>query len=362
MNRQIRFAVLSFIATQLGHSAAADAPRGILAVDDAGDRVLWLSAATGDLIREIVPSNATELSAPFAAVPGPSMVSGDETHPQTILVGDIRRRRIAAFDEITGQFLREWVGNIDVHALIATADGTWLVAAGSGGVRSAASDGTLTNRIAPEAVLGPNNAWGVVLRPATDKRPAEYLVTDPTLDAVFRFDATGARLGVFCRHADFRFPQQIALRGNGRILVVDPLANRVFEFDENGGDVRMMACPHPRGAIELGDSNLLIASDDGLQVFDGDNGTLLETKLPGLPTNAFRMLTPVPCDISPGDLNGDGRVNSFDIDAFVLALTDETAFAAQYPGVDRICAGDINRDSRMNSFDIDPFVALLVGG
>ncbi|MGE0480873.1 MAG: hypothetical protein AB7Q17_10430 [Phycisphaerae bacterium] len=74
-------------------------------------------------------------------------------------------------------------------------------------------------------------------------------------------------------------------------------------------------------------------------------------------TCAFRM------DVSlglPGDMNCDGVVNNFDIDPFVLAVTDPAAYAAAFPDCD-INNGDVNGDGVVNNFDIDPFVALLVG-
>lgn len=61
-----------------------------------------------------------------------------------------------------------------------------------------------------------------------------------------------------------------------------------------------------------------------------------------------------------GDLNWDGAVNNFDIDAFVLGLTEPGLYLAAF-GYDPIFAGDINRDGVLNNFDIDPFVALLTG-
>jgi hypothetical protein len=62
-----------------------------------------------------------------------------------------------------------------------------------------------------------------------------------------------------------------------------------------------------------------------------------------------------------GDMNCDGAVNAFDVDPFVLALTDPSGYQAQYPncGVDH---ADCNDDGAVNSFDIDPFVDLLTGG
>ena len=62
-----------------------------------------------------------------------------------------------------------------------------------------------------------------------------------------------------------------------------------------------------------------------------------------------------------GDLNCDGAVNVFDIDPFVLALTDPAGYAAAYAECD-INNADINSDGAVNVFDIDPFVAVLTGG
>ena len=64
---------------------------------------------------------------------------------------------------------------------------------------------------------------------------------------------------------------------------------------------------------------------------------------------------------TPGDMNCDGLVNSFDIDPFVLAVSDQAAYEAQYPDCTYENA-DVNGDGLVNSFDIDPFVNLLTGG
>jgi hypothetical protein len=62
-----------------------------------------------------------------------------------------------------------------------------------------------------------------------------------------------------------------------------------------------------------------------------------------------------------GDADGDGAVNAFDIDAFVLALTDAAAYASEYGESAAACRCDVNCDGSVNSFDIDPFVMVLVG-
>ena len=63
----------------------------------------------------------------------------------------------------------------------------------------------------------------------------------------------------------------------------------------------------------------------------------------------------------PGDLNCDGLINAFDIDPFVLALTDPGAYGSAYPGCNPMLA-DVNGDGTVNAFDIDPFVLVLTGG
>ncbi|MGE0480553.1 MAG: hypothetical protein AB7Q17_08785 [Phycisphaerae bacterium] len=61
-----------------------------------------------------------------------------------------------------------------------------------------------------------------------------------------------------------------------------------------------------------------------------------------------------------GDMNWDGVVNNFDIDPFVLALTDPATYVTLY-GFDSLYPGDVNRDGVLNNFDIDPFVAVVAG-
>jgi hypothetical protein len=62
-----------------------------------------------------------------------------------------------------------------------------------------------------------------------------------------------------------------------------------------------------------------------------------------------------------GDLNCDGVIDPFDIDPFVLALTNPAGYAAAWPNCN-IMNADCNGDGEVNAFDIDPFVELLIGG
>ncbi|MBN2448419.1 MAG: pre-peptidase C-terminal domain-containing protein [Phycisphaerae bacterium] len=61
-----------------------------------------------------------------------------------------------------------------------------------------------------------------------------------------------------------------------------------------------------------------------------------------------------------GDLNCDGATDVFDIDPFVLALTDPAAYALAYPDCD-INLADCNEDTSVDVFDIGAFVDIITG-
>ncbi|MGE0478828.1 MAG: right-handed parallel beta-helix repeat-containing protein [Phycisphaerae bacterium] len=123
-------------------------------------------------------------------------------------------------------------------------------------------------------------------------------------------------------------------------------------------------------------SNSLVGSD----ILDlNANGTVLELvpfdldwqprrrDVPGVPDTgagsaplvdlgAYELAPPV-----RADMNCDGLVNNFDIDPFVLAVTDAGAYAAAFPNCDAM-NGDVDQNGLLNNFDIDPFVACLTQG
>ncbi len=108
------------------------------------------------------------------------------------------------------------------------------------------------------------------------------------------------------------------------------------------------------GSISDGD----LLSTDGWVIYR--NLQLVRRFEPIEDTNNFGLdgLHLVP--VMPGDMNGDERVNAFDIDPFVMALADREAYYQLYPELDPDVVGDINYDGYLNAFDIDPFVALLI--
>jgi endonuclease/exonuclease/phosphatase family metal-dependent hydrolase len=62
----------------------------------------------------------------------------------------------------------------------------------------------------------------------------------------------------------------------------------------------------------------------------------------------------------PGDMNCDGVVSYADINPFVLALSGQAGYEAQYPSCDFMNA-DCNNDGVVSYADINPFVQLLSG-
>jgi choice-of-anchor B domain-containing protein len=107
--------------------------------------------------------------------------------------------------------------------------------------------------------------------------------------------------------------------------------------------------------------NDLIAPSAQMRVrfstFDNPNNSLTEAAVDAFEIFVLQCTAPA----VRGDLNCDGSVNNFDIDPFVLAITDRAAYAANYPGCDVLNA-DINGDGSVNNFDIDPFVACVTSG
>jgi FtsP/CotA-like multicopper oxidase with cupredoxin domain len=70
-------------------------------------------------------------------------------------------------------------------------------------------------------------------------------------------------------------------------------------------------------------------------------------------------IMPMPM-VMPGDLNCDSTISYADINPFVLALTSQTAYEAQFPDCDWMSA-DCNSDGVVSYADINPFVAMLAG-
>ncbi len=55
-----------------------------------------------------------------------------------------------------------------------------------------------------------------------------------------------------------------------------------------------------------------------------------------------------------GDMNGDGKVDQSDVDAFVLAVTDRAAYVAKY-GEENYLNGDFSGKGSVTFEDINAF-------
>lgn len=130
------------------------------------------------------------------------------------------------------------------------------------------------------------------------------------------------------------------------VLFVDPLLR-----DSAAGDYRL-ALDSP--CVDAGDAGYLWG--DPLDI-DGDGVT--EEPHPRDLLGMSRLRRDA-VDIGPfetqhGDLNCDGRVDFFDIDALVAALNGPAAYHAAYPGCEWLL-GDCDASGGVNFFDIDPFI------
>ena len=66
----------------------------------------------------------------------------------------------------------------------------------------------------------------------------------------------------------------------------------------------------------------------------------------------------------PGDFNGDGHVDAADLGAAMQAMTNPTAYEAQYnvSDADLNTIGDVNGDGQFNAFDLQRLLILLKTG
>ncbi|MGE3182863.1 MAG: FG-GAP-like repeat-containing protein, partial [Phycisphaerae bacterium] len=116
--------------------------------------------------------------------------------------------------------------------------------------------------------------------------------------------------------------------------------------------------------IDLADLNIInsaLGGGGGEADVNGDgmiNIVDLQIVLASLNTTCACAEGPMPK--IAGDTNCDGFVTVSDIGPFVLALTDPTAYNAQFPACD-VHSADVNGDGFVTVSDIGPFVALLTG-
>jgi hypothetical protein len=144
-----------------------------------------------------------------------------------------------------------------------------------------------------------------------------------------------------------------------------------FEFSIAISDLSLDS-KNLRIAIMQGNSNHNYVSNQtlaGLPVgtgnLGGDGAGGFTGTLSGVDFNNFAgdqfLTVPIPVVVL-GDANGDGNFDFGDIEAFFLAITDPTAYAAAFPDVDPNVVLDFDCDGLASFGDIEGFFLALTGG
>jgi len=94
---------------------------------------------------------------------------------------------------------------------------------------------------------------------------------------------------------------------------------------------------------------------------DSDDSVVGLSRGLGVPTDFIATDLSATTSCVLGDLNCNGLVDGFDIQPFVLALTNPSEYAQQYPGCDPL-QGDCNCSGALDGFDIQPFVICVTNG
>lgn len=134
--------------------------------------------------------------------------------------------------------------------------------------------------------------------------------------------------------------------------------------DEDGRGDGCDACPDDPNKIAPGLCGCGVIEEPG----DSDNDGVIDCldACPGEHDTLDRNQDGIPdclqgCTAFPrGDLNGDGIVNNFDIDAFVEALVDPEAYIAREGLQAWRCRTDVDGDGEVTNFDIEPFINCLI--
>ncbi len=122
----------------------------------------------------------------------------------------------------------------------------------------------------------------------------EVLVADEGQDKIVRYTLEGKfneRFTSALEHPQLDFPQQMAIAGNGNLLVCNFSSGVILEFDTSAnlvGQYDPGTLDRYRGIYELGNGNLLVTTSTGVyEVTRG--GIVVETEASG---SGFRYITP----------------------------------------------------------------------
>ncbi len=191
------------------------------------------------------------------------------------------------------------------------------------------------------------------------------LVADIAQYKLMRYDTdTGDLIGEFTSVSIVATVTDVDEQPNGDVVITEMgSGNRVRRFNAAGDLLNEFSFYGPQGVHVLPSGDYLVTSGSTFGQGQGlfrvsAAGEILETIDD---SRSYGALELVPLLSATGDMNCDGAIDFFDIDGFVLAVTDPPAYEATYPDCDLTLA-DCNGDGSVDFFDIDAFVELVVGG
>lgn len=214
--------------------------------------------------------------------------------------------------------------------------------------------------------------------PATvDDEGSIYCFGDPFPNRINKFDSNGDKL--WYHQVPFNPPRgALAVKG-GKVYVSiakshPAYARGVRILDAGTGELLQILDPDRySSAVALDHSGRIYAdtndwftcfSPSGLRIWEYTDyrsavGLVLghdELILQHMPGSPVRLKAYGPS--GQGDMNCDGTINGFDIEPFVVAITDPDAFAHRWPDCE-VTRADVNADGSSNAGDIEVFKEVL---
>jgi PEP-CTERM motif len=259
--RSLVLVSLGTLATLGGLTRAAQAQSFLLVPDSGNDRILSLNPFDGSILNANFITDAA-FSTPIQAI---------DSGRGTILVSDQILDSVREYS-LSGAFLGTVVGpgqGLDNIRGITVQGQDLYISVGGGTLTGTVQRFNLaTNTLSTFATLPTASAspWGLLFR------NNELLVTDSTSDDIERFSLTGTYIGKYYDSpgsADLNFPQQLAPRSNGNLLVAGfSVPAGVYEFTGALTGVKVgtyAAGVGQRGVWELGNGEVLYSGGTRLE-------------------------------------------------------------------------------------------------
>ncbi len=307
---------IAIAAAFLVAASGAAAQPMIGVIDSTADRIMLYNATDGSLVNADWFYLLVEPQTPKAIVD-----VGDE-----IWVNDQLRDKISRIskDLTNPQLLGEIVGGLDNMRGMAKV-GNKVYVANAGSNNGAPGESVIIIDIATatiESSFPVTDPFDVVALPS-----GNILVNDIDNDAVHEYTAAGVFVGTVIDSDginSFDFPQQMALRANGDLLIngfTSPTG--IFNYSEGLLTNSWLSTDAGRGVIELGNGNILFTggSNGGVFVLDPNTGSMTpvgpaSTGVSGQYAGLIDFGGGGGCPVCAADYDQSGGVDGDDITAF----------------------------------------------